>query len=484
MPDDDSYVIGLDMGTGGARAIAVDFQGRIVAETRANLSADATAVSGARVEQDPQGWTRAAQDALARLTSRITAGFRPAGIAVDATSGTFVLVDRDTQPLTPGIMYNDQRAVEVTDAVAEALQAELAPFGIRIAPSFALPKIVHLMRNSPDLFARCHRIVHQTDWIVGWLCGRYDITDISTALKTGADPRQLAWPTSIERLGVPRRLLPRIVLPGTPIGRVTTETETVTGIPAGTPVIAGCTDGTAGCLASGAGQPGDLNVTLGTTLVFKAISPQPILDPEGALYNHRHPAGGYLPGAASSTGGDWIEEHFRDVDLHALSSEAQRLLPTRKVVYPLMKAGERFPFCHARAAGFGLEQIHDPATKLAAGMEAVAFLERMAIERFAELGLPIGPTIFATGGGAANDTWLRIRASVNRRSYAVPENASCSIGAAVLAAMPVLGGCRNAIERIVRSGRRIEPVDALCGEYEDAFGQFRDALIARGYVSR
>ena len=88
------------------------------------------------------------------------------------------------------------------------------------------------------------------------------------------------------------------------------------------PVVAGATDGLAGCLASGAKEPGDLNVTLGTTLIFKAVSPQPLLDPDGVVYNHRHPAGGYLPGAASSTGAEWVEAFFRGEDLERWGREA------------------------------------------------------------------------------------------------------------------------------------------------------------------
>jgi xylulokinase len=113
-------------------------------------------------------------------------------------------------------------------------------------------------------------------------------------------------------------------------------------------------------------------------------------------------------------------------------------------------------------------------------MEAVAYLERMGIERFEQLGLPIGATIYATGGGAASDTWLRIRASVSRRVFAVPANAGCSIGAAVLAAMPVLGSCQEAVARLVRLGRTIEPVAAWSDRYDELFQTFGQALAARG----
>jgi sugar (pentulose or hexulose) kinase len=319
--------------------------------------------------------------------------------------------------------------------------------------------------------------------VIGGLCGRYDVTDISTALKTGADPGQLAWPAAIEeRLGVSRELLPEIALPGALVGQVTQQAAMATGLPAGAPVVAGCTDGAAGCLASGASDIGDLNSTLGTTLVFKAISASPLIDPHGAVYNHRHPAGGFLPGAASSTGGDWIPQRLPDQDLDALSRQAASLLPTSRIVYPLVKSGERFPFEHPSAAGFGWEGVPSPAECFAAGMEGVAFLERMGVERLERLGLNIGDTVYATGGGAANPTWLRVRASANRRTYAVPKHAECAVGAAVLAAMPHLGGCSQAIAAIVREGRRVDPDPELADAYDLQFERFRAALRERGYV--
>ena len=484
MPTEQLVAVGLDVGTGGARAIAADPAGRIVARARADFPAGVTRVAGPRIEQDPRAWTAAAEKCLCELTARLDSQYEVAGVAVCATSGTFLLAGEDARPLTPGIMYNDLRASgqAVTDAAA-AVRDDLDAYGIRIAPAFALSKIVHLARMQPDLFSRCRRIVHQTDWIVGMLCGRYDVTDVSTALKTGADPGKLAWPAAIHgRLGVPEGLLPQIVLSGTPIGRVTAAAAGATGLPAGTPVVAGCTDGTAGCLASGAKRAGDLNVTLGSTLVFKTVADRPLVDPAGSLYNHRHPAGGYLPGAASNTGGDWIPRHFPHADLDAVGRAAFELLPTGKTVYPLVRTGERFPFASTSAVGFGLDDIASPELRFAAGMEGVAFLERMGIERFESLGLKIGPTVYATGGGAGGAAWLLIRASVNRRRYEVPAEPDCATGAAVLAAVPHFGDCGSAVAAMVRPGRTVEPKRALADAYDEGFERFKSRLAERGYL--
>ncbi len=132
------------------------------------------------------------------MTAALPAGGKIVGIAVDATSGTFLLADARNRPLTPGIMYDDLRATAEAPRAAECLRATLRPYGIEIAAAFALPKILHLAAAQPAMFRRCCRVIHQTDWIVGMLCGRYDVTDISTALKSGADPGTLAWPEAIE----------------------------------------------------------------------------------------------------------------------------------------------------------------------------------------------------------------------------------------------------------------------------------------------
>lgn len=483
MATDSEVAVGLDVGTSGARAVAVGFDGQIVAGGRAALPAEATRRDGPIVEQEPQAWVEAAREALREMAAALPAGCRIVGIAVDATSGTFLLADEDFQPLTRGIMYNDLRAAEQAGDADAAVRDVLSPYGIRIAPAFALTKLLYFARRDPQRFDRCRHVIHQTDWLVGWLCGRYDVTDVSTALKTGAEPGTLAWPDALEsRLGIPMRLLPKIVLPGTPIGEITAETAAATGLPIGTPVVAGCTDGTAGCLASGAKGSGDLNVTLGTTLVFKAVADQPIIDPEGVIYNHRHPAGGFLPGAASSTGGDWVGEYLPGVNLDDLGRDAAGALPTGRVVYPLVKTGERFPFARPAATGFGLSDIGSPAELLAAGMEGVAMLERLGIERLEDLGLPVGPTVYATGGGTSSPTWLKIRAAVNRRHYCVPAQPECAVGAAVLAAVPHLGGCREAVAALVRAGTTVEPDCTLTDAYDEQYAQFRNALTQRGYL--
>ena len=180
--------VGLDVGTSGVRALAMDLTGRVVAGGRSEFPAASKHNDGVVAEQDPLAWTAAAQAALQSMTAALPAGAKIVGISVDATSGTFLLADAGCRPLGPAIMYNDLRAAAQAPRAAEALRGTLRPYGIEIAAAFALPKIMHLAATQPEVFGRCRHVVHQTDWIVGMFCGRYDVTDASTALKTGADP--------------------------------------------------------------------------------------------------------------------------------------------------------------------------------------------------------------------------------------------------------------------------------------------------------
>lgn len=479
--------IGLDVGTSGVRAAAMSLSGEMVASAQVDFPPGTTQTTDTFVEQNPRVWEQAVVGALRRLSHALsTLETAPAvvGLAVDATSGTFLFLNSVREPITPGIMYSDLRAAEYAEEAQTALSEALQPYGITIGPAFALCKILHFLHKEPALFEKTHYIVHQTDYVVGLLSGCFEVTDISSGLKTGANPGTLVWPEELEsRLGLPLSLLPDIVPSGEVIGHLTRDAAEKTGLPEGLPIVSGCTDGTAGAIASGISQPGEVNVTLGTTLVFKAVSESPLHDPLGRVYNHRHPGGGFLPGAASSTGAEWVRREFPDADLTQLEEVAASLVPSGVIAYPLCRTGERFPFSNPEATGFGLREVSDPPARFVAGMEGVACLEKLGLQTLEDIGLPTSKAIHATGGGTHNNLWLRIRASVTGRTLLLPEYPDCVVGAAVLAATPHLGSFQQAQAQMVRIHRRIEPEHDLQRAYGEQYERFCDRLRSQGYLS-
>jgi len=477
--------IGIDVGTTGVRAMAASLDGEMVAAVQCDFPAGTTRCEGPTVEQSPHVWTETVWHVLHQLGA-ILLREKPipevVGIAVDATSGTFLLLDHAHSPITPGILYSDLRAADLCAEAQNALRDVLQPYGIGIAPAFALCKLLFIKRNNPELIDRCRSVVHQTDYIVGMLTGCFEVTDVSSALKTGVNPGTLEWPAEIEHtLGLPLDRFPRVRPSGEVIGYLTDAAAGQSGLPRGIPVVSGCTDGTAAAVASGIKAPGDLNVTLGTTLVFKGGSESPLVDTGERIYNHRHPDGGYLPGAASSAGAGWVRTATSDVSLPHLEAQAAERIPTGRYVYPLETEGERFPFSCPTAKGFGLTEITDVAERFAAGMEGIAYLERMGIGVLESLGLLRTNATHATGGATKNDLWLRIRAAVSRRSMLVPQNPASAFGSAILAGAPRLGSCRDAQNQMVRVRHCVDPDERLALAYDEGYVAFRDALAQRGY---
>lgn len=488
------YVLGIDLGTQGARITICNLAGRVAAEGACSLPADQVApTQPGRFEQDPRRWREAAFRAIGEAMARFcAAGHGAAEIAAlsaTGTSGTLCLVDGAGEPVGPAMMYSDTRA----DAVAAVVQAAGAALADKLGSgynaSYALCKLVWLARHEPGRLERARWFLSPTDLVLGWLTDTWGLTDWTNALKWGYDVADLEWPHFIAlELGLDASKLPRVQAPGSAMGRVTPRAAEATGLAAGTPVVAGCTDGTASQLASGAVDVGDWNSTLGTTLVLKGVSRALVRDPLGRLYCHRHPDGAatlasWLPGAASSTGADCLAQRFDAADLPALNRAALSYSPTDLIVYPLARRGERFPFLKPDATGFALGDSHDPAVTYAAHLEGLAYVERLCYQVVAELGATVGEAIFVAGGGTGSEAGLQIRADVLGQSLIVPEVPSGAMGAAILAAQSArYATVTEAARAMVRRARVVEPRRALRDAYDARYARFVAACRERGYL--
>jgi sugar (pentulose or hexulose) kinase len=470
-------VLGVDLGTQGVRAELVDSSGAVLGSGSAPLTSGGRTEDG-RHEQDPEQWW-AATCAATRAALAGHAGVALGGVAIDSTSGTLTVQDRDGHPLGPGLMYDDRRAGEETEWVRDAGAALWDELGYRMQPTWALPKVVWLSGRLPTGAL----LAHQGDHIGARLAGRAVATDTSHVLKTGYDLLRLAWPLEVlERLGVDPALLPDVVTPGAAVAHVEVPGARASGIPAGTPILAGMTDGCAAQVATGALRPGDWSSALGTTLVLKGCTTEPLRDPSGAVYCHRHPDGGWLPGGASSTGAGALRGELPGADLAALTPAAAALGVPGGATYPLVGVGERFPFAAPDARGFdlGAGAGVDPAARLQRVAHGVAYLERLAFDTLAALGADTTGPLVATGGATANDWWTQLRADVLGRPVTVPERAGSAFGSAVLAAAPA-GRLADTARSMVRTRRAFEPNPRR--ELDEGYHRLVDALRERGWTA-
>lgn len=476
-------VVGIDMATAEVRATAVDADGVPHAIGRAPLPAPTTPQAGWS-EQDAASWWPAAVAAVSALTESLGPE-REAVVAVGvcATSATVVALDGAGEPVTAALTYADQRAVAEADTAQEAAAGRWTRLGLRVQPSFGLPKWAWLLRQ-PGVVAATERLAHASDVVVDHLVGEPSATDWSHALKSGYDPQRREWATeAMEALAIPAELLPDVRAPTEPVGTVGGAAAEATGLPRGCEVRLGMTDACASQLAAGADTPGQFVSVLGSTLVLKGASHDLVADPAGAVYSHRHPDGWWLPGGASSTGARALAAGFPDRDLADLDALAAEHGPARGVAYPLIGRGERFPFAAPDAEGFVLGELADEVERYRATLEGVAFVECLGYERLAALGAVATPPLSVSGGGSASRVWNRIRASVMGVAVVEKPAATTGLGACILAAAGTLHPDLSAATAAMAvTGTRVEPEEEDREPLQRNYERFLDAVTKRGWL--
>lgn len=422
--DDRKLVVGIDLGTSGARAVAMAAHGAVVASGAAKLS------SFSADHRDPIGWWKSVQAALAEALGG-TDRQKVVALSIDGTSGTMLPVDHAGAPLATPMMYNDPVADRaLLDAVSAQAPRESAAHGA----TSGLAKLL-AFQTVPGVF----RVIHQADWLAGHFTGLYDVSDENNALKTGYDPVSRSWPDWMERTGARVELLPDVLPAGAPIATISPEAAEAFGFSSDVVVVAGTTDGCASFLATGADQPGDGVSALGTTLTVKMLSDRPLFAPEYGLYSHRI-GETWLAGGASNTGGVVLAEHFSADRIAALSAGIDPAVDTGLDYYPLVKPGERFPIADPDFAPRMSPRPADDATFLKAIFEGIAGVESLAYQRLTALGGPGLRSLRSVGGGAKNAAWSAIRA----RKLGVPLLPVLSEEAAAGTARLALAGARKA----------------------------------------
>jgi xylulokinase len=451
-----TVLLGVDVATAAVRATAVDPAGSVVATAARALPEPARPRPG--WSEQHASYADTAFDTL-RAVGRELAGRPVAGLAVTSTSGTVVPCDERGTAIGDALMYDDRRADGDWPA--------------------ALGRVAWLDRHRP-----APRYLHVADVVVAALAGGIQPTDTSHALKTGADPETLRWPAGLlSRLRVDPGTLPALNRPGAVVAGVSSEAATRTGLPPGTPIVLGMTDGCTGQIAAGAVSVGDAVGVLGTTLVVKTATPTRPEADGGTLYSHRAPDGLWWPGGASNVGAGALLSAFPGADLAALDAAAGRRGPAGVCCYPLTRRGERFPFAEPDAEGFWMGEPRDDVEAFRALLEGVAFTERLGLAMLAGAGGAATGPLRAVGGASRCDVWLRIRATVTGRPVCVPAHPTSSFGAAVLAASATTHrGLNESVAAMVRPARTVHPDERERDALEESNRRFLAGLRDRGYL--
>jgi sugar (pentulose or hexulose) kinase len=421
--------LGIDLGTSGCRAVAIDPRGEIIAQSRCALPASQAERAG-ESRQQPAAWWAAVRRVLGDL-AKDCRGTDIRALAVDGTSASLLLCDPQGEPLTPGLMYDDTSARNFLPELTRFAPAD-SPV---LSPASSLAKL--LLLGGDCKHAPFHAL-HQADWILGRLCGRYGLSDESNCLKLGYDPLARRWPEWLQSLPLPPACLPRVFPCGTPVGTLRPSLAKELGLAGELRIVTGTTDGNAAFLAAGADQIGDAVTSLGSTLVLKILSSRPVFASEFGVYSHRL-GDRWLLGGASNSGGAVCRAFFSDEEMARLSSRLQPQRPTGLDYYPLLRPGERFPVNDSELPPRLRPRPADDARFFQAILEGITRIEQAGYELLHRLGAPQPRRILTTGGGAVNEPWRQMReAALGIPVLRAPQQGA-AYGAALLAKSGVSG---------------------------------------------
>ena len=411
-----NYYLGIDFGTSGARAVAIDRQQNIVANTRSSFGNIAS-------DRLVQTW----QDTLFTLIAQIPLEIRKdiEAIAINGTSSTVLLCDAAGSPITEPLLYNDSRGREVLDRVKS-----IAPENqVVVSATSSLAKLFWWQQQS--YCQQASYLMHQADWLAYLLHGELGISDYHNALKLGYDVDALKYP---DWLLLPfSNLYPQVLPPGTPVSTVTRANCDRLNLPANCVVKTGTTDSIAAFLASGASQPGEAVTSLGSTLVLKLLSRKKATDAKSGVYSHRL-GNLWLAGGASNTGGAVLGYFFNDEQLKLLSKQINPAIASPLKYYPLLKPGDRFPINDPELSP-QLEPRPDNDKDFLHGLlESMSRIESLGYQKLQQMGSDRLTRVYTAGGGAKNAVWSKIRQRYLKVSVLQADRTEAAYGTALLAA--------------------------------------------------
>jgi xylulokinase len=265
--------------------------------------------------------------------------------------------------------------------------------------------------------------------------------------------------------------------------RISETAAGLTGLAAGTPVVAGAGDQGAGAVGMGILQPGSVSATIGTSGVVFAATANPTKDPKGRLHTFCHAVPGvwHVMGVTQSAGlsFSWLKETFFSTQGYDELTAAAAKIPagSEGLMWAPYLLGERTPHLdpEVRAAFAGVSTVHTAAHFVRAVLEGVAYSLEDTFTLFAELGIPVS-AVRLGGGGARGPLWRKIQAGVYRQTVEVlTAEEGGAFGCAMLAGVGTKhwANLDEACGQAIEVAQRIAPDPADLEAYKKGYAQWR-----------
>ncbi len=462
--------LGIDVGTGGSRAVLINESGKVLASETVEHAPFASPEIG-WAEQDPNDWWRASAAAIRNILKQENVSVAKIGaIGFSGQMHGSVFLDDTDEVLRPALLWCDQRTEKKCAEITKKIGAErLIELVCNPAVTgFTLPKILWLRENEPAIWRKVRAILLPKDYVRFQLSGdkASDVADASGTLLF--DVRKRDWSNEmLEAFEIEKSLLPKVYESIEITGTISEKGASATGLLAGTPIVAGAGDNAAGAIGMGIVAPGAASVTIGTSGVVFVVTDKPTLDLKGRTHTlcHAIPSRWHMMGVAQSAGLSlkWFRENFGNGKSYdELVAEAAQIPDgSDGAIWLPYLMGERTPHLdpHARAAFIGLTANHTRAHAVRAILEGVAFSLRDSLEIFRALQLPI-EKIRLGGGGAKSKLWRQIQANIYGQTVEIIEaEEGAAFGAAILAGIGTgaWASVDEACQKTIRIAETVEP---------------------------
>ena len=483
--------LGIDIGTGGSRALLVDERGAV----RAGFTAPHEDMRMERplwAEQRPENWWDAAVAAIRGVLAQAgIPGSQVKGIGMSGQMHGLVLLDEADRVIRPALIWCDQRSQEQVDFVNAKLGREtvLRYIANPVLTGFTLPKLLWVRDHEPQNFERVRKMLLPKDYVRFMLTGEY-ASEVSDASGTAVfDVVNRRWSFEMmDALGLDRSILPKCYESADVTGDITPRIAELTGLSAGTPVVGGGGDQAAAGVGNGIVEAGIVSCTLGTSGVVFAHMEKVAYDPAGRVHTFCHAVRdkwhvmGVTQGAGLSL--QWFRNQLAPgADYDALMAEASQSPAGAQGLFWLpYLMGERTPHLDATARGgwIGLTNSHSRADLIRALIEGVSYSQRDCLQIIEELGVAVN-SVRASGGGAKSPFWRSVLANIlGKRTVTLETQEGSAYGAALLAltgtggAASVPEACRLAI----RETQSVSPDHAAAAFYTKAHGVYQSLYPA------
>ncbi len=437
------YVMGLDIGTGSAKAVAINDSGIIIGDSQ--FYYPIKNIRPGYSEQDPEIIWNAFANCIQKIITSLQ--YPPVSISLSSAMHSLMVVDSSNKPITGLITWTDTRSEKIAEQIRKLPKAEniYKATGTPIHSMSPLCKIIWLKENEAQIFNKASKFISIKEFIWNKLFNLYEV-DYSIASATGLfDIQTFEWnQSSLQLCNINTGQLSKIVETNFIRKDLNSSSAALLNIPANTPFCIGASDGCLANLGSYAIESGTAALTIGTSGAVRIASSKPIFNFGAMTFNYVLDEKTFICGGPVNNGGNiitWLFKTFLNItnpsenDYADLFKAVETITPGSKgLIFLPYLTGERAPVWDERSSGifFGIKSYHTNAYFLRATLEGICYSLNSILE-IVESSTESVSQLNVSGGFIHSKTWMQILADVTGKNICAIETEDASaIGAALL----------------------------------------------------